>query len=225
MYCSIPGSWTTSPKPLTHTDRLGNTTPNSAAPHGAAAGLGLARPPLPPYHSKGQPHGPGVVDDVSSHLGLQEGAFGQAPVLVGRDLLGRARERDQSAMGNHSHLLPARKQVISSSCDYQVEGGSGTIQAAPEGRMKSSEHSDWGSQDAALSSGKAGHHGGGGTTRDPGGQPWGGSYSPRLRASRQTHDSLTVKAQALESGAWVRTLALLFMGHVIWSKEPHFSEP
>lgn len=39
------------------------------------------------------------------------------------------------------------------------------------------------------------------------------------------HDSLTVKVQALGSVAWVPTLVLLFMSHVTWGKDPHFSEP
>lgn len=87
---------------------------------------------LPPHHSEGQPHGPGVVDDVSSHLGLQEGALSQAPVLVSRDLLGSPRERDSSAAENLPHLLPTSKHVIPSSHDYHEEGRSGWLWAGPE---------------------------------------------------------------------------------------------
>lgn len=69
---------------------------------------------LPPHHSEGQSHGPGVVDDVSSHLGLQEGALSQAPVLVSRDLLGHPRERDQSATEKPLPPPPSRQQACHS---------------------------------------------------------------------------------------------------------------
>lgn len=72
------------PQTRTHTNRLDQRTPDPAMSQGPQQhSVG----PLPPHHSEGQPHGPGVVDDVSSHLGLQEGALSQAPVLVNRDLL------------------------------------------------------------------------------------------------------------------------------------------
>lgn len=38
------------------------------------------------YHSKGQPHGPGVVDDIPPHLRFQKGTLSQIPVLLSRDL-------------------------------------------------------------------------------------------------------------------------------------------
>ena len=75
------------------------------------------------YHSEGQPHRPRVVDDVSSHLGLQEGTLSQAPVLLSRDLLGHPRERDPSATESHAPLLATSKRVVASSRGYHVEGG------------------------------------------------------------------------------------------------------
>lgn len=68
----------------------------------------------PPHHSEGQSHGPGVVDDVSSHLGLQEGALSQAPVLVSRDLLGHPRERDPSVTESPRPPPPSRQQACHS---------------------------------------------------------------------------------------------------------------
>lgn len=97
-------------KPLTRTNRLQATMPNAAVPERATTGSVWAH--LPPYHSKGQPHRSWVVDDVSSHLGLQEGALGQAPVLVSRDLLGHPRERDLSATEPLSvSFLPATTSI------------------------------------------------------------------------------------------------------------------
>lgn len=63
---------------------------------------------LPPYHSEGQSHGPGVVDDVSPHLRLQEGALGQAPVLVGGDLWGPKRKKEMGTSVPHFRPLSLR---------------------------------------------------------------------------------------------------------------------
>lgn len=71
--------------------------------------------PPPPYHSKCQPHRPRVVDDVSSHLGLQEGALSQASVLVRWDLLGHPRERDLSATEN-----PTPPPSCQQACHFQL---------------------------------------------------------------------------------------------------------
>jgi len=38
------------------------------------------------HHSKGQPHGPGVVADAPPHLRFQKNTFSQVFVLLGRDL-------------------------------------------------------------------------------------------------------------------------------------------
>lgn len=70
--CPLPGSEATSPQTHTHANRLHQRTPNPAMPQGNSRTVWAH---LPPHHSEGQPHGPGVVNDVSSHLGLQEGAL------------------------------------------------------------------------------------------------------------------------------------------------------
>lgn len=116
------------PGTLTHTSGLRHRVPRG---HGRVS-VG----PLPPHHSKGQPHRPGVVDDVSSHLGLQEGALGQAPVLVSRDLLANQGKEISQPQTTPPGLLPTSRHVSSSPQDDHVEGGPGALGAGAQ----SSEH-------------------------------------------------------------------------------------
>lgn len=103
----------TSPQaPYTHQQVPGHDTQCSSATGGHSRSVWG---PPPPYHSKCQPHRPRVVDDVSSHLGFQEGALSQASVLIRWDLLGHPRERDLSAT-EHPSPPPSCWQA----CHFQV---------------------------------------------------------------------------------------------------------
>lgn len=146
--------------------------------------------PLPPYHSKGQPHGPGVVDDVSSHLGLQEGAFGQAPILVGRDLLVHTTERDQSATENHSHPFLHASKSFPVHVTVRWKGDQAQARLARKAERGAQSAQSGNHRMLPSAQGRLGTTGEVGQLEIQEDSLGGGSCSPRLRTSRQTHDSL-----------------------------------